>query len=80
MGDCKSVQIEQKISYQNRDIKVVLEFPAESNPRAEQEFMDFLKELYLQKIKPGSMQKATQALESPSIENREDTKEDKNHE
>lgn len=79
-GDCKSVQVEQKVSYQNRDIKVVLEFPTESNPQAEQKFEDFLKELYLKKIKSESMQKETQELESSPIGNMKDTKEDKNHE
>ena len=64
-GDCNIVQIEQQLSIQNKNIKVVLEFPTVENEKAEEEFKDFLKELYLKKLEIGSMQREPQALKSP---------------
>ena len=64
-GDCNTVQIEQQLSVQNKNIKVVLEFPTVANEKAEEEFKDFLKGLYLKKLEIGSMQRELQALKSP---------------
>ncbi len=64
-GDCNTVQIEQQLSVQNKNIKVVLEFPTVANEKAEEEFKDFLKGLYLKKLEIGSMQREPQALKSP---------------
>ena len=65
-GDCNTVQIEQQLSIQNKNIKVVLEFPTVANKQAEEEFKDFLKGLYLKKLEIGSMQREPQALKSSS--------------
>lgn len=64
-GDCNTVQIEQQLSVQNKNIKVILEFPTVANEKAEEEFQDFLKGLYLKKLEIGSMQREPQALKSP---------------
>lgn len=64
-GDCNTVQIEQQLSVQNKNIKVILEFPTVANEKAEEEFKDFLKGLYLKKLEIGSMQREPQALKSP---------------
>lgn len=61
-GDCNTVQIEQQLSVQNKNIKVVLEFPTVANEKAEEEFKDFLKGLYLKKLEIGSMQREPQSL------------------
>ena len=64
-GDCNTVQIEQQLSVQNKNIKVILEFPTVANEKAEEEFQDFLKGLYLKKLEIGSMQREPQAVKSP---------------
>lgn len=66
-GDCNTVQIEQQLSVRNKNIKVILEFPTVVNEKAEEEFKDFLKGLYLKKLEIGSMQRDPQALKSPPI-------------
>lgn len=65
IGDCNTVQKEQQLSVQNKNIKVILEFPTVANEKAEEEFKDFLKGLYLKKLEIGSMQREPQALKSP---------------
>lgn len=77
-------------TYKNSNIKVTLEFPETTDSKAEQEFISRLKEIYLRKIEIGAMQAEESALgypptkESlgiePRVENKEQTKEDKNHE
>lgn len=79
-GDCRTVQIEQQLSIQNKNIKVVLEFPTVANEKAEEEFKDFLKGLYLKKVKIGSMQREPQALKSSPTGRSENTKEGNSHE
>ncbi|MBO5337530.1 MAG: hypothetical protein J6A94_10425 [Lachnospiraceae bacterium] len=72
-------------------VQVTLEFPEQSDPKAEQEFMSRLKEIYLRKIEIGSRQDKDSALESnsnidsdmkihKSVYGGSNTKEDKNHE
>lgn len=39
------------MKYQNRQIKVILEFPEQSDPKVEQEFISRLKAIYLEKMK-----------------------------
>lgn len=48
--------------HKNKEVKVTVEFPEQSNPRDEQEFKSRLKEIYLEKIKLGSMQGNESAL------------------
>jgi len=38
---------------QNKEVNVTLLFPTQSDKKAEQEFMDMLKEIYLNKMKKG---------------------------
>lgn len=74
----------------NKEVSVTLLFPTQSDKKAEQEFMNMLKEIYLNKIKIGSMQSDSGEVKSSStnkVVEREpdfvkgnDTKEDKNHE
>lgn len=44
------MQIEQRLSVQNKEIKVILEFPATADRRAEEELARFLKDLYWKKL------------------------------
>lgn len=67
-GDCHTVQIEQQQFSQNKNIKILLEFPTVVNEKAEEEFKNFLKELYLRKYEIGSIQRELQALKSPPTE------------
>lgn len=48
--------------HKNKEVKVTVEFPVQSNPKAEQEFTSRLKEIYLEKVKNGSMQGKESAL------------------
>lgn len=83
VGECGSVQLETFTTYQNKGIKVVLEFPKESDKKAESEFIDMLKGIYLNKIQIGSMQSDSEAVQSLSTDNTiamSNTKEDKHHE
>jgi len=41
--------------HKNKEVKVTVEFPKQSSPKAEQEFVCRLKEIYLEKVKIGSM-------------------------
>lgn len=73
----------------NKEVNVTLLFPTQSDKKAEQEFMNMLKEIYLYKINIGSMQSDSGEVKSSStnkVVGREpdfvkgnDTK-DKNHE
>ena len=84
VGECQSVQRKALTTYQNKEIKVVLEFPQEVNQKVEEEFKNRLKEVYLRKIKFGSMQTEDAALQSASPKTGcrpvENTKEDKEYE
>lgn len=70
-------------SSKNKDIKVTLVFPTTSDSKAETEFVNRLKEIYLKKIETGAMQERERALQSQSTDRSVDlnnTKEDKSHE
>ena len=60
----------------NQKVVVTLEFPEQSDKKAEQEFIGRLKEIYLRKLEIGAMQEKDSALESNSTLD----KEEKNHE
>lgn len=63
---CKSVQVETTATYKKKEIKILMEFPQEANWKAEEEFKNRLKEIYLRKINIGSMQSVESALQSAS--------------
>ena len=48
--------------YQNKQSKITLEFPEQLDTKAEQEFIDKLKNIYLKKIENGTMQEEYSAL------------------
>lgn len=48
--------------YKNKEIKVAAEFPVQSDRKAEQEFIDRLKEIYLGKIDLESLQSEKETL------------------
>lgn len=50
------VQVETFATYQKKQIRIVLDFPEQSDKKAEQEFIRGLKELYLRKIPKEVMQ------------------------
>lgn len=72
------------MKYQNRQVKVTLEFPGQPDQKAEQEFISRLKAIYLEKIqrahdlqdgslkKNGAGQKSGLALSSPATRDREE--------
>ena len=60
----------------NQKVVVTLEFPKQSDKKAEQEFIGRLKEIYLKKVKVLSIQEKDSALHCISNERQED----KNHE
>ncbi len=47
-----------------KDVKITLVFPTTSDTKAETEFLNRLKELYLKKIETGAMQEREKALQS----------------
>lgn len=83
-GACRNVQIETHATYQKKDIKVVLEFPAEADLKAEEEISTRLKEVYLRKIKFGAMQVEEVAVQcTPPVagaESKKNNLEDKDYE
>ena len=46
----------------NKEVKVTIEFPEESNLKSEEQLIKILKEIYMEKIKTASMQKMETAL------------------
>lgn len=79
--DCHSMQEETNATGKKRGIKVVLQFPEEVDPKAEEEFKCRLKEIYLRKIKFGSMQVEESALQStPPVKGELRNMEDKKYE
>ena len=58
--------------YKNKEVKVTVELPEQSNPQDEQEFTDILKNIYLEKVKIGAMQKKESALPSPTTKDMEE--------
>lgn len=59
-------------THKNKQVHVTLEFPKQSNQKAEQEFIFRLKELYLEKIKNGACISGESALLSDKISEVED--------
>ena len=60
--DNKVVTQSFSCNYKNKEIKVTVEFPKQSDMVAEQEFKSRLKEIYLEKIRLGAMQISESAL------------------
>lgn len=69
------------LSHQNKQVKVTLEFPEKSDPKAERELTDKLKAIYLEKIKLShdsllnevrAVQKEDLALQSPTTKDKEE--------
>ncbi len=46
----------------NKEVKITIEFPEESNLKSEEQLIKILKEIYIEKIKIASMQKIETAL------------------
>lgn len=68
------------LSHQNKQVKVTLEFPEKSDPKAERELTDKLKAIYLEKIKRShdsllnevrAIQKEALALQPPAAKDKE---------
>ena len=57
--------------YKNKEVKVTVEFPGQSNSQDELEFTRRLKEIYLKKVKNGSMQGKESALSCTPNKNTE---------
>lgn len=58
--------------HKNKKVNVTLEFPKQTDRKAEQEFIARLKELYLEKVKTGSCLSRDSALLSDQINEVED--------
>ena len=54
------------LTHQSKQIKVTLTFPERSDQKAEQEFINRLKAVYLEKVENRAMQKGDLALQSPT--------------
>lgn len=61
------------LSHHNKQVKVTLEFPEKSDPKAERELTDNLKAIYLEKIKL-SHDSLALALQSPSTKDKEENR------
>lgn len=57
--------------HQSKQVKVTLTFPERSDQKAEQEFINRLKAVYLEKVENGAMQKGGLALQSPTTKDKE---------
>ncbi len=73
-GACQKMKKETLATYRQKEIKVNIEFPKEANPKAEMELESRLKEVYLRKIKYGSMQVGEAALQSATPDKTADLK------
>ncbi len=60
------------MTHRNKQIQVILEFPEQSDQKAEHEFIARLKEIYLKKMENGAMQKEDFALPFPPTKNKEE--------
>ncbi len=69
-------QTDNKLSlsliHRNKQIQVTLEFPEQSDRKAEHEFIARLKEIYLKKVENRAMQKEDFALPSPTTKEKEE--------
>ena len=59
-------------TYRNKQVNVIVEFPKQTDQKAEQEFIFRLKELYLEKIKNGACISGESALLCDKIKEVED--------
>lgn len=50
------------VKKRSKEVKVTIEFPEESDLKSEQQVIQMLKEIYMEKIKTASMQKIETAL------------------
>lgn len=81
VGACQNVTQNKPAAYKQKEVNVVLEFPKEVDPKAEEEFKCRLKEIYLRKIKFGSMQLEESAVQStPPVKGELSNQEDKEYE
>ena len=81
VGTVKSVTQKKPVTCNQEDVKVILEYLKEVDPKAEEEFRCRLKEIYLRKIKFGSMQVGKSAVQSTPPEKGEvSNQEDKDYE
>lgn len=74
-SDLKEKQMESysyTTTHKNKKVNVTLEFPKQTDQKAEQEFIFRLKELYLEKIKNGACISGESALLSDKIKEVED--------
>ncbi len=60
------------MTHRNKQIQVTLEFPEQTDQKAEHEFIARLKEIYLKKMEDGAMQKEDFALPSPTTKEKEE--------
>ncbi len=60
------------MTHRNKQIQVTLEFPEQTDQKAEQEFIARLKEIYLKKVENRAMQKEDFALSSPTTKEKEE--------
>lgn len=58
--------------HKNKDVKVTVEFPEQSDLKEEKEFESRLKEIYLRKIESGFIKEKEPVLSSPFIKNEEE--------
>lgn len=69
---CNQNIVEFIALYKNKEITVHLEFPEHHDEEAATDFLNRLKEIYLEKIKLQSMQTEVQALQCTTTEEKEE--------
>lgn len=80
---CKMESQKFEYDYQGKRVNIVIEYPISSDKKAELEFMELLKNIYMENLKKGAMKKEGSALEFPPTDNEVEkfiTKEDEEHE
>ena len=80
---CKMESQKSEYDYQGKRVNIVIEYPISSDKKAELEFMELLKNIYMENLKKGAMKKEGSALEFPPTDNEVEkfiTKEDEEHE
>ena len=80
---CKMESQKSEYDYQGKRVNIVIEYPISSDKKAELEFMELLKNIYMENLKKGAMKKEGSALEFPPTDNEVEkfiTKEDEGHE
>jgi len=61
-----------RTTHKNKQVNITIEFPKQTDQKAEQEFISRLKELYLEKIKNGTCINEETALTSGKIKEMEE--------